>query len=451
VADFDLAILGGTLVTARGRARQHLYIRDGQVAAVTPERHRAEHEVEAEGLYVLPGMVDTHVHLMDPGAPEREDFPTGTAAAAAGGVTTIVEHTHARPVRSAPELREKLAHLAEKSNVDYGLAAHVWPDRLGHLPELWRAGVTFFKAFTCTTHGVPGLDAAHLQAAFGTLGEFDGPCLVHCEDESLTAQAERVLTQAGRRDPGVLSEWRSREAELVASTVACVLAELTGARIAIAHVSHPAVASIIARSRAAGATIGAEACPQYFLLREHEVLERGAFRKFTPPARARSDGDESAMWELLRQGVFSHVATDHAPATPAQKEDGDIWEVHFGLPGLDTTLALLVTAALNGRLSLEDVVARYALQPARWYGLYPRKGHLGVGADADFSLLDPTPVWTVRDEAVISKAGWSPYTGIEACGWLVATYLRGERVAADRAPFHQRTGRFLPGPGAASG
>ncbi|MQA88492.1 MAG: amidohydrolase family protein [Streptosporangiales bacterium] len=449
----DLSIEGGTVVTAAGRARADVHIRDGRVVGVGPRRPDSASAVDtarivdAAGLYVLPGMVDTHLHLMDPGPTEREDFPTGTAAAAARGVTTVVEHTHGHPIREAADLVTKRRHLDGRANVDYGLAAHVWPDRIDELGELWRAGVTYFKIFTCTTHGVPGLDPAILYRAFEAIAAFRGSCLVHCEDESLTAEAERRLRAAGRADNAVIIEWRSRPAELVAVQVAALLARLTGVRATIAHVSNPSVAAIVAAERSAGADLAAEACPQYFLLREHEVLEHGAFRKFTPPARARTAADEEEMWDLLRTGVLSHVATDHAPATREHKTEGDIWDVHFGLPGLDTTLPLLLDAAFRDKIALEDVVRVYAEAPARRYGLYPAKGHLGVGADADLVLVDPAPERVLTDGDVISKAGWTPYAGRSVRGAVVATYLRGELVAEHGVPRRELLGRFLPGPG----
>ncbi|HZD80803.1 MAG TPA: dihydroorotase family protein [Actinomycetota bacterium] len=447
MSELDLGVLGAVVVTPSGRARRHLYVRQGRVAALTPERLDASRTVDATGLYLLPGMVDTHVHLMDPGPTEREDFPTGTAAAAANGVTTIVEHTHAHPVRTVRDLDEKRRYLRGRAHVDHGLAAHVWPDQIGRLGELWAAGAAFFKIFTCTTHGVPGLDAARLLAALEDLSRAGATALIHCEDESLTEEAGRALREAGRQDGAVLFEWRSREAELVAAQTAALLTGITGARATIAHVSHPAVADRVAAERAAGADVAAEACPQYFLLREHEVLDKGAFRKFTPPARARTGADEEAMWARLRGGVLTHVSTDHAPATREQKGRG-IWEAEFGLPGLDTTLRLLIDTALRGGLALEDVVRVYAERPARRYGLWPRKGTLAVGADADLVLVDPEPTSVLRDEEVISKAGWTPYAGRQVRGAIRSTYLRGELLAEDRRLVRGLGGRFLPGPGA---
>ena len=444
---FDTGIEGGMVVTRAGRARLNVYVRDGRVDAVTAERLAATSTIDATGLLVLPGFVDTHVHLMDPGPSEREDFPTGTAAAAAAGVTTIIEHTHGHPIRTLDDLHDKSAYLQGRSNVDYGLAAHVWPDAIGNLPGLWAAGVAFFKIFTCTTHGVPGLNAAALLDTFTTLARAGAATLVHCEDESLTEAAEQRLRAAGRDDPGVIVEWRSREAETVAVSVVTALLRSTGAHAAIAHVSSPRVADLVAAAKRDGADVVAEACPQYFLLREAEIHEHGAFRKFTPPARAQIDDDELTMWKLLRAGVFNHVSSDHAPATREQKNEGSIWDVHFGLPGIDTTGPMLIDAALRGRLSLEDVVDRYAWRPATWYGLTPRKGSLDPGADADIVLVDPTAERTLSDGDVLSKAGWTPYAGRQLRGRITQVLRRGTVIATDGEPSRDLAGEFLPGGG----
>ncbi|MGZ8631939.1 MAG: dihydroorotase [Actinomycetota bacterium] len=450
-ADPDLSIVGGSLVTVDGVSRRDVLVRGGRVAASLDPRDRvdtAEGRVDATGLLVMPGMVDTHVHLMDPGATEREDFPTGTAAAAARGVTTVIEHTHAHPIRTPGELAGKLAALRDRSNVDFGLAAHVWPDRIEALHDTWRAGVTFFKVFTCTTHGVPGIGGDTLREVLQRVASFGGICLVHCEDEHLTSEAEAALKGAGRDDPGVLTQWRSREAELRAVREVTDLAVDSGATVTIAHVSSTEVAAVIEGARGRGAEIYAEACPQYLLLDEDEVMAHGAFRKFTPPARNRSPQDQDAMWHLLADGVLTHVATDHAPSTQAQKLHGGIWEAPFGLPGLDTTTRLLLDAAARGGIGWHDVARRYSFEPARIYGLSARKGHLEPGADADIVLVDPEASVTIRDEDVISKAGWTPFAGRQTRGDVVGVFLRGTEIARDGESFGRRSGRFLPGPGA---
>lgn len=443
----ELAVKGGTVVSSRSRSRSHVYVTDGQVVEVSDRDLEARSQIDATGLLVLPGMVDTHVHLMDPGETAREDFPTGTAAAAAAGVTTVIEHTHSHPVRSVPDLQDKVAYLKGRANVDFGLAAHVWPDRIGGMADLWAGGIAFFKMFTCTTHGVPGLTGPQLEEALSTMASFDGVVLAHCEDEQLTAEAEARLHAEGRDDNRIVIEWRSREAELTSVEQVCRLAAATGARVNVAHVSSPEVARVIQHTRSTHhVDIGAEACPHYFALREDDVVTEGPFRKFTPPARNRSDRDEQTMWDLVRSGVFSHFSTDHAPSTRSQKAVG-IWDAPFGLPGLDTTGPFLIDTALKGELELEDVVRLYSEQPAQSYGLYPRKGHLGVGADADMVLVDPAETWQVSEAEVISKAGWTPYAGRMFSGAIVGCYLRGRHIADRRQPLDERSGRWLRGTG----
>ena len=439
----EQTIKGGTVVSATGQTRADLAVQDGRVVAVELSLPTVGEVIDATGLLVLPGMVDSHVHLMDPGPTEREDFPTGTRAAAARGVTTVIEHTHSHPLRSAGDVADKIAYLQGRTNVDFALAAHTWPDRIDAMPEVWAAGVAFFKMFTCTTHGVPALDGAHLLKALTQVAALDARTLIHCEDESITEEAERVLKAAGRDDPAILFEWRNREAELVAIAAAAVLTETTGAKATFAHVSSPDVVAVIAAAQARGADIAAEACPQYMTLHEDEVLAQGALRKFTPPARIRTDRDETAMWDLVRSGAYSHFSTDHAPSTMAQKSEGGIWEAPFGLPGIDTTLAFLLDAAIGGKISVSDVVRMYATVPAQRYGLAPRKGSLRVGADADVVLVDPAGRWTIRDEDVISKAGWSPYSGRTMAGRVVATYLGGIEVARDGVCHDERRGSFM--------
>ncbi|MBV9174422.1 MAG: dihydroorotase family protein [Chloroflexi bacterium] len=446
---YELAIRDATLVTPRGRRRANVYVQGERIAAVTADRLDADRQIDASGLFLLPGMVDGHVHFQDPGDTSREDFITGSSAAAVGGVTTVIEHTHGHPVRSVGLLTEKIEHLRRRSLIDFGLAAHAWPEEVHHCAALWRAGVTFFKVFTCTTHGVPGHDAAHLLRLFRELARLDALCLVHCEDETMTADNERALRAAGRIDPGVIPEWRSREAELTALNTMAFLARISGVRAIAAHVSQPGSVELLDRERKLGARLLLETCPQYLYLYEHEVLDWAGLRKFTPPARIRSASDQNDMWRYVANGPISHISADHAPATRAQKVEGSIWDVHFGLPGVETTLTLLLSAVAEGRLALERVVELVAESPARLYGLFPRKGSLEVGSDADMVLVDLGAERVLEDVRIVSRAGWTPYAGRRVTGRVVKTFCRGRLVAEDGRPVAEPGyGRFLAGPGA---
>jgi len=444
---FDMRVVGGVVVTPQGRARLNIGVRNGSISYVGPELPESRKSVDADGLMVLPGGVDTHVHLMDPSATDREDFPTGTRAAAQAGVTSIIEHTHAGPVRTVKDLEDKREHLRGRSNVDFGLAAHAWPGYTEHVRELWQAGIAFFKVFTCTTHGVPGHTAANLLTHLTAAADVGAPNLIHCEDESLTESAETILKNADRADNGILPEWRNRSAEVIATAVVSALTRRCNAEVTIAHVSHPEVLRYIEAERARGARLSAEGCPQYFLLREEEIHEHGSLRKFTPPARARHGRDEDKMWEALRDGKLSFISSDHAPSTLQQKGCGSIWETQFGLPGIDTTFPALINAVAEEQLAWEDLATVYAEAPARKYGLWPRKGAIRPGFDADLALIDPTEEWTLSNDDVASKAGWSPYSGRTFKGRVVKTVLRGEVIAEDGKARDALTGVWLAGGG----
>lgn len=445
----DLEITGGWIVLPGGIREGVLYVRDGKVLAITSESIIAAREtIDATGLTVVPGMIDGHVHFQDPGDATREDFIAGSSSAALGGITMVIEHTHSHPVRSADMLHEKAAYLGQRSLIDYGLAAHAWPEDLPHLEALWRAGAYFFKIFTCATHGVPATLPGTALDLFRQLALIDGLVMVHCEDDSMTSVNEQSLRAAGRVDPALIGLWRSREAEHVATATIALLTRLAGNRTIIAHVSQPAIVESILYEKRQGARIWIETCPQYLYLRESELAEFGPLRKFTPPMRG--EAEATGLWNYLRDGTLSHIATDHAPSTKAQKAEGlhNIWQGHFGLPGVQTTLTMLLNGVHEGRLSLERVVQLTAEAPARLYGLWPHKGNLLPGADADIVLLDLEREHTLRDELIISKAAWTPYHGYCVRGMPVATFVRGTLVARDGIiQASPGTGRYLPRPG----
>jgi dihydroorotase (multifunctional complex type) len=432
VGEYDLAVDGAVVMTTEGRQPGSLYVKDGRVAAIGETRLKADIRLDATGLILMPGFVDTHVHLMERADPDREDWTHGTAAAAAAGVTTIVEHTHGDPVRTVDDFEAKVSWIGKRSSVDFALAAHAWPDLPDAVELLWRAGAAFFKVFTCATHDIPGFDSGELATLFERTAELGAPCLAHCEDDHLTQVAEQSLRQAKRSGGDVLG----------ASEVGRIAAS-TGAAVAIAHVSHPSVAMTTLATSAGSVVL--ETCPQYLYLRADDAIKFGALRKFTPPTRTQTDADEQAMWALINDGTMHHLSSDHAPATVAQKLDVDFWDAPFGLPGIDTTSSLLIDAALNHQISMETLVAAYATNPAQFYGL-TGKGGLRLGDDADFVLVDPDVRRVVTNDMIRSKAGWTPYDGKAVRGAVRSTYLRGRPIFADGSLAAPR-GQFVRGAG----
>ncbi|MBM4314381.1 MAG: amidohydrolase family protein, partial [Deltaproteobacteria bacterium] len=365
-----------------------------------------------------------------------------TAAAAAQGVTSLIEHSHCTAVHSGAEFRNKRDYLKNRSVVDFGIGAHFPTESVDHVGEAEQEGAAFIKVMTCTTHGIKGVATGELQEAMSRYGRTGIPFLIHAEDEGLTAAAERRLKATSRRDGGIIPEWRSRLAETVAAQSVATIAEATGALTVFAHCSHPDIFRVALTSRQRGARLWTEACPQYFALREDEVLAYGALRKFTPPNRIASDDDVKALWACI--GDNTYFASDHAPSTLAQKASGSIWTAPFGLPGLDTTFRFLLDAAARGRISYPTLVDLYSRRPAMLYGFYPRKGTLLPGSDGDIVLVDPDAEYEMTDGMVISRAGWTPYAGRTFRGRTVAVYLRGKKIAENGKCLAQPgTGEFM--------
>ncbi|MCW3014941.1 MAG: dihydroorotase, multifunctional complex type [Solirubrobacterales bacterium] len=439
----DLEITDAMLVTPTGRRPGTIAVDDGRIVGLSERpTGRARRTVTADGLVALPGMVDQHVHFMEPGPTEREDFAHGSAAAAVAGVTCVAEHTHGWPVTTAARLHEKAGHLEGRSLVDFMLGAHASPDELDRVGPLREAGAAFVKAFTCTTHGIQGLDPDQQLRLLRSAAAAGMRVIAHCEDESITAAAERRLREALREDYGVLPAWRAAEAELVSAAVTVMIARITGARVTIAHASQPEVVELVAHARGLGAALDVETCPQYLLLDEDDVVAHGPTRKFTPPARPAPAARQ--LWDHVRSGTIGLLSSDHAPSTLAQKADGNIWSCPFGLPGVETTLPLLLDAVLRGDLTYERLVAAYSAGPAAALGLRGRKGELSLGADADVVLVDPAGARTLRNEDVVSKAGWTPYAGRRLRGTVAMTFVRGQLVAeAGRPVADVGAGRFM--------
>ena len=446
----ELVLQGGIIVTPHGQIQADLVVAEGRVAAwAAPGGSYDAEVVDATGLYVLPGGVDGHVHMQDPGLTEREDFITGTGAAAVGGVTSIVEHHRSLPfVLDSKILREKARYLSDRGLIDYALFGGVQPDNLEELRPMWEAGAAAFKLFTCNLHGVPAVLPDQMLEAFRECASFDGLCLVHAEDESIISSNENRLRAAGRKDYQVIPEWRTVEAEQVAVAATASLARITGCRVMIAHASHPAICDLVNQARQSGARMWVESCPQYFYLTTDEIEKWGPWHKFTPPARDQASIRE--MWNRLDVGDVDILSADHAPATREDKSRGleDIWDCSFGLPGIETVLPLMLTGVNEGLLSIERLVAARSEVPAQVYGLWPRKGHLGIGADADLVLVDLEAQRTLRNDDVISKVGWTPFEGRKVTGLPVKTFVRGQLVAEGGMPVgNPGWGEFLPGPG----
>jgi dihydroorotase (multifunctional complex type) len=426
----DLAVINGLLVDSQSIYPGVLYIREGKIVGITQslENHPPK-VIDAHGLYILPGAIDGHVHMMDPGYTDREDFTTGTRAAARGGVTTVIDHHRTEPQVFGPkELLGKKEYLKTRSIVDFGLLAGLSLTNLKNLKGLWEAGALGFKGFTCELHEADALLSGNLMEILDEIRPFNGIALFHCEDDSLLKKKEEQLRKQGRKDPLSVAEWRSPEAEELAVRTLLYAARKTGARVAVAHTSLPSLVLELAAARAQGISIYTETCAQYLYLTEEDLKAKGPFAKFTPPPRKKEEVEK--MWWCAANGLIDMVNSDHCPYPYGDKEAGvqDIWLAPFGIPGVETATLILLDLVSRKLLTLQQVAYLRSERPAMIYGLTGQKGSLRVGCDADLILVDLKRKVVFENAKVVSKCGWTPYHGREVTGDVVLTLVRGKIV-----------------------
>ncbi len=429
----ELTIKNCRIVNSRMTYEGVIHISDGKIIGITQSLQETQGEViDAGGLYVLPGAVDGHVHMMDPGYTDREDFITGTGAAARGGVTTVIDHHRTEPpVFTAKELIEKRRYLSERSLVDFGLLGGLTSTNRKDLRGMWDAGALGFKGFTCELHGAEALLAGDLAEVFEEIKSFEGVALIHAENDSILKHNERRLRESGRKDYLTVSEWRTPEAERLAVKQVIDLAEAAGACVAIAHVSLPELVPYISLAKGRGAPVYSETCPQYFTLTSEDLAERGPLNKFTPPPRSRADVD--GVWRCLRMDQIDMVNSDHCPYPKIEKEKGldDIWEAPFGIPGIETTTRFLLDGVARGLISINQVARLRSENASLLYGLSHRKGFIQVGHDGDLIVVDLDRETVLQDREVVSKCQWTPYPGKRIRGDVVLTMVRGKVVMRD--------------------
>jgi len=428
---YDTALTGGTVVTSNEHFDATVVIENGSVAALLEPDHHidADQIIDASGKHILPGGVDPHVHMMDPGDTDREDFPTGTGAAAAGGITTVGEHHRTDPtVLTADILTDKRDYLSDRARVDYGLLAGGHPENVEEIADLEAEGTLAYKSFTCEVHGVPALQSADMHRLYEEIARVGGISMVHPEDELILNANEERIRAEGRTDGSVVPEWRSKEAEQVAVSTTLQIAKQTGVPFWFAHLSHPELIDQVNTYKKQGVEVYAESCPHYFYLTREDIEKDAPYTMFTPPAREEADRDE--LWERLDAGEIDMINADHAPSTIDQKAAGEhnVFDAPFGIPGVESVLPLLLNGVAENKVSIERIVEVFSTNPAKILDLYPRKGSLQVGADADLTVVDLNGKRTLRNEDVVAKCGWTPFDGMEITGDVETTFVRGEMV-----------------------
>ncbi len=452
-------IAGGTVVSAVGMRLADVVCEGEQIAEVTDPRPWGANEnvIDARGRHVLPGLIDPHVHARDPGLTDKEDFAHATRAAAAGGLTTILDMPNTTPaVTNATILAERADSHSAVAHVDFGLWGLAADARDGEaIRGLAKAGAVGVKVFWgyyfdartgCLLHNdtgagdgsIPPLTTGGLWELFQRASEAGLPVAVHCEDRTVLDAAARL--HPAIRDYQGLLDARPDVAETVAAAAVIELARDTGTRAHIVHVSSGRTTDLVRQARTDGIKVTAETCPHYLLLTADEYPSVGPRMKVYPPVRQRAD--QEALWLALRDDALSIVASDHAPHA-ASDRDKPFGEQPAGAVGVETMVPLMLDQVTRGRIALTRMVDVLSETTARTFGLYPRKGAILAGSDADLTIVDLAQRWKISDERLHSKSQASPWHGRTGVGSPVVVILRGRIIARNGIPIGQPTGRFV--------
>ena len=460
MSEFDLVIRNGRIATAADITDCDLAIRDGRIVAMGENIGPGKREIDATGLWLLPGGVDAHCHLDQPmpeGLRMADDFYTGTRSAACGGTTTVMPFAAQEKGQSLKAAVADYHRRAEgKAVVDYAFHLIVTDPTetvlKEELPELIRQGCTSFKIYMTyddlKLNDGQILDVLALARAEGAMA------MIHAENADCIGWLTKRLLDAGHTAPKYHAASRPMLVEREATHRAIALSELVDVPILVVHVSGAEAVEQIRWARSKGISIYAETCPQYlFLTAEDLGLDgyEGAKCVCSPPPRDQSN--QQVIWDGLDDGLFTIFSSDHAPFRyedpQGKKPNGE--EVDFpyipnGIPGLETRLPLLFSEGVNkGRISLNKFVELTSTNPAKLYGLYPRKGTIAIGADADIAIWDPRREVTIRNEMLHHDVDYTPYEGRTVTGWPIMTLSRGELVWNDGEVLGRAgQGRFLP-------
>lgn len=454
MAVVDLYVRNGRVVTSSESFAGGVLVAEGRILEVVrgnPDSAASE-ILDAGGQLILPGLVDSHVHFSEPGRGHWEGFATGSRAAAAGGITTVIEMPlNASPPTISAETLALKRQAARRSIVDYGLWGGLVTDNRADLPDLHAGGVSAFKAFMCAgSFDFPRADDIVLEGGMVRVAEMGGLVAVHAEDEEITQRLTADLRAAGRRDRRAWGEARPIIAELSAIRSAIAMAERTGVRLHIVHISCAAGIDLVSSAKRRGVPVTAETCPHYLVFSENDLECLGPVAKCAPPLRETAEVE--ALWDRMLEGAVDVIASDHSPCLWEDKTagDSDIFEAWGGISGLQSTLPALVMEGVKKRgLPLTDLVRMTSTNPARIFGLTGRKGDLSPGHDADIVLVDPARQTTLGPDALFYRNRHSAYVGSPMHGMVTRTLLRGLTIFADgQIMVDAPGGIFLPGQGA---
>jgi len=443
-------LIQGDLVLGSGIADDSAVgVKDGVIVGLygPKEIPQARATIDASGLLVFPGIVDAHVHSFS--IPGVEGFLGSTAAAAAGGVTTFIEMPYDAgiPTASPEAFRKKVERIRREALVDVALLATLKkegsPEVIFPLMEMGACGFKL-SLFETDPDRFPRIADGILWELLPVIAACRVPVGFHAENEEIISHLIRKHRREGKVSPRAHGDTRPVISETTAVLTLLELALWTGVRLHLYHMSHPRSIHLVRQFRGENVDVTAETCPHYLLLEEEDMDRLKALGKINPPLRSREDREE--MWELLRGGHIDMVTSDHAPWPIEQKQAQDIFANPSGAPGVETLFPLLFSEGVIKRgFSPQQLAKVLSEQPARRFKLYPKKGQIALGADADFAILDPSICWTPAGRDMHSSARWTPYEGLTVQGKVVRTILRGKVIYDGKEIMAQPgSGQFIP-------
>jgi len=427
----SLVIRNGTVVVEDRTVRADILAEDGKITKIAKKiSARADEMVDATGRFVLPGVVDAHAHMGDPEFTRREDFKTGTQAAAAGGVTTVLDMVLKTPVDTQEAAREKIDRATREGLVDFSLHAGMMNSRnIANIGSLTEIGICSFKAFMCAPYYI---DRANLLLLMKNTVPFRAITNVHAEDEELSEQLAAKLKRERRTDPIAHNESKPNAVEEKAIRGAIELARTARSKLHISHMSTGEGVGLVAAAKRERVAVSAETCPHYLTLTRADVLKLGPYLKMSPPLK--TEADVLALWRGVADGTVDMISSEHAPGEADEKEIGwdNIWDAWGGVPTIETMLPIMLSEGVNkNRITIQRLAKVMSENPARRFGLYPRKGRIAAGADGDFTIVDLSFEKKVKAGELHYKVGWTPYEGWTLKGWPTTTIIRGQIVMKD--------------------
>jgi allantoinase len=456
-----LLVSNGTLVTEQGLIAADALCADGRIQALVDRggSSLADECVDASGQLVFPGFIDPHVHSRDPGSTHKETFHHSTLGALCGGTTTVLEMPNAVPaVTDVATFERRREEHATKAWVDFGLwGMALGPANLHEVAGLHRAGavaVKFFWGYALDkqTKGLVYNFAAappdslllppengEVLEMFREVASYGGVLAAHCEDRHILARSAELLGHPIETYDDLLAA-RPAVAEATSIAVGAQFARATGCRFHVVHMASAAGAHVVREAQAAGAPVTAETCPQYLTLTDKDAKTLGPAIKVYPPVR--SEADQEALWAAINDGVISSVGSDHAPHLVAEKMLGFESAPAGGL-GVETLAPLMVDAMVRGRLSPTRLAEVLSTSTARLYGLWPRKGTILPGADADLTLVDPSGSCHISNDRMHALNSVTTWDGWSLRGRVTASVLGGSVAMKDGEPVGGRRGRFV--------